>query len=75
MANTVKNYQIWMEGFQYGGDTVKAQLVGEAFGMDFRDAVMRYYNDFPCNTFDPVELSDWKCRLFPSEEEARKSHG
>ena len=71
-------YEIWMEGFLVTGmegTPAPASFVGKAEGIDFPDAVRNWYNNHPTGNFNPETLSDWGCRLFPNEQEARRSFG
>lgn len=69
-------YDIWMEGFHIqGGDPVKAIFLGQAEGNSFEEAVKNWYSQHPSSTFDKERLSDWGCKLYPTEAQARKFMG
>lgn len=67
----MKLFDIWLEGFYYGGDTVKASYIGKMVGYDFRDAVLRWYSRNPSELFDPVYLKEFSRNHFSDEQEAR----
>ena len=71
----MQKFQIWLEGFYYGGDVVTATYLGQMIGYDFRDAVERWYTRHPSPTFDPIMLTEFQCRHYPTEAEARKFAG
>jgi hypothetical protein len=69
-------WDIWAEGFMFSLDErAQASLVGKAEGATFRDACINWYKEHPTTNFNPETLSDWGCRLFPTEAEARRSFG
>ena len=71
-------YDIWMEGFHIqGGGPVQASFLGQSEGKDFKEAVLKWYDEHPIqkHSFNPDTLSDWGCRLYPTEAEARKFMG
>ena len=77
--DTMNSYEIWMEGFLFSGEDERAtaSFVGTSQGVNFRDAVISWYKSHPerLSTFNEEYLTDWGCRLFPTEEEARRSFG
>lgn len=76
MAKREFLFQVWAEGFlctSVEGRPAKAQLLGELLAPDFETACARLLgND---SIFDPKRLTQWGCRLYPSEAEARLSFG
>jgi hypothetical protein len=71
--DTVKLFEVWVEGYQAQGNHGCARLEGQAVAGCFRDAcalVMtgnQYYN--------PAGNTWWGCRLFDNEQDARKAFG
>lgn len=84
-------YKIWVEGWQghvAQGEHGTAQFIGKVEADSFADALMkvRYHKNFHYaplrgtllsekNTFSLERLSDWGCRLFDNEQDARVSFG
>lgn len=75
-------FDIWVEGYCATGGSSTAQLMASNVeGKTFRDAVLNWYNSNPeeiekgWGSFNEKKLSFWGCRVFPTEEEARKSFG
>lgn len=74
-------YEIWMEGFRLNGEGEEAgaNLLGEAEGDTFRDAVTRWLAENPIYKIDfridNGSMSIWGCQLFPSREEAARTFG
>lgn len=75
MSGSMHVYNIWMEGAKFTGGGFQASYVGAAEGKDFKDAVRNWFKKNPSSSFDPVYLTEWGCRLFPSESQARKRFG
>jgi len=77
IGSKMNTYQLWMEGFCLNGENenATASYIGTSEGVDFRDAVIRWYEKHPSSSFNEKYLSDWGCRIFPTEEEARKNFG
>lgn len=71
----MQTYNIWMEGAQFTGGGFQASYVGAAEGSNFREAVRNWFKNNPSINFDSNNLTEWGCRLFPSEAQARKSFG
>ncbi len=69
-----QKWEIWAEGYRATGESSRAQRVGEAWGITFKQACQRFYAETDDN-YDPNRNTYWGCRLFPSEAEARKSFG
>jgi hypothetical protein len=81
-------YKIWIEGWSATGGSSDASFIGEVEAESFREACLtvRYHDKFhyvPARgqllskqkTFNAEGLTDWGCRLFDNEEDARKSFG
>lgn len=71
-------YDIWMEGFHIqGGGPTPASFVGQSEGETFKDAVIAWYEKNPLrkHSFNPDNLTDWGCRLFDNETDARRNFG
>ena len=70
-------YNIWVEGFIINGSHAYASYVGFMEGKDFRDAVIKWYNKHPGRAlnFNEKYLTDWGCRLYPTESEVRRIFG
>lgn len=68
-------YQIWMEGCRMNGGGFNANYVGSAVGDNFREAVLNWFKYHPSSSFDSRQLTEWGCRLYSNEMDARKSFG
>jgi hypothetical protein len=83
-------YQIWREGYEAGGKYVKAELIGEAEGLDFNDACdnfaegrgkafVTFPEPFKVNYRKAGEYEKepvyWCSRLFDNEKDARELYG
>ncbi len=70
-------FDIWMEGFRLSGEEEAgtASFVGRAEGNTFREAVLNWYKEHPNPNFSSEHLTDWGCRLYATEAEARKTFG
>ena len=67
-----------MEGFHIqGGGPEPASFLGQSEGETFREAVLKWYDEHPLrkHDFNPDQLSDWGCRLFDNEKDARRFMG
>ena len=73
----MKKYEIWIEGYICQGDRGRAEFLGTQEAESFHEAVKRFYAQHKPNltTFDPNTLTDWGCRLFDNEADARKLNG
>jgi len=67
----IKEYDVWMEGYSITGNSAPACLLGTLKAGSFQEA---------CDTllehdtlYNSMNLSRWGCRLYPSEEQARKN--
>ncbi len=77
-TGVMKSYELWMEGFEVTGSSSKAEFLGCYTAPSFRDAVLKWneeQSDYDHYFVDPDSLSYWGCRIFDSEQEARKSFG
>ena len=86
-----KEYDIWSEGYQVTGNESGAMFLGKETGRNFQDACMKHflrseleqrekytesdYYDTKRWDYNPNSNTFWGCRLFETEEEARKSFG
>jgi len=71
-------YDIWMEGFMFSMDErAEASYLGQSEGATFKDAVIAWYEKNPLrkHSFNPDNLTDWGCRLFDNEVDARRNFG
>lgn len=78
----MKEYEIWIEGFNATGESATAKKLGEFEGESFIDACNRNKEKLglDLNDDDTMRLFDgrpciWACRLFDNETDARKSFG
>lgn len=72
----MKEYEIWSEGFAATGECAGAHLLGKYNAETWDDAVRMYMQDNPKRiTVDSRGYTDWGCRLFDNETDARKSFG
>ena len=70
-------FTIWCEGYKNDKKQGTAYRVGSLLAKDFPTACAswaRYHPAFGRN-YNPKRNTYWGCRLFPTEAEARKSHG
>lgn len=81
MTTTIKSiHDIWMEGYLASGmDGIPAHASFEGCypGETFAEACQAWANakSERAQYFDADRLSYWGCRLFPTEEKARKQFG
>lgn len=76
--NAPKEYQVWREGYSATGDTQPAALVGTAMATSWqeaRDMVYAQQSEADQRHWNKFKTTIWGCRLFRTEEEARKSFG
>lgn len=72
----MEEYEIWVEGFAVTGQHAQASLLSKEKGTSWLDAVSRYMEKNPGRIrIDERGFTDWGCRLFKTEAEARKSFG
>lgn len=77
MAEELKEYEIWVEGYRANGDRGHAVIFGKESGTSFKDACERFadkHSWFKIR-FDAYRMTYWGCRLFDNEVDARKSFG
>lgn len=74
-------WDIWSEGYRATGEHATAKLVASGIEAEtFQDAVLQWA-DSPAawedmdRHFNRETLVYWNCRFFPTEDEARRSHG
>lgn len=67
------NFDVWSEGYAATGESGGAVYHGQATAASFREACVKVLGRN--ELFDPTRLTYWGCRLFPTEEEARRSFG
>lgn len=72
----MKEWEIWSEGFEIQGNIATADLLGKENAETWDDAVKKYMDKHPGKiTADSRGYTDWGCRLFDNETDARKSFG
>ncbi len=78
----MKSYELWMEGYVINGNRGTAQFLGCYTASSFRNAVLIYFDleylekdELETDMIDIDTLSYWGCRIFDSEQEARKTFG
>ena len=73
----MKTFEIWSEGYAENVGSTPAFQWRNTAGETFRDAVLAYAdaNSEFKEALDPVALTVWGCRLFPTEAEARVLFG
>lgn len=75
----MKKFEIWTEGYAATGEHQPASKMGEAEGETFRDAVLKFMENYSPrkrrDDFNAERLTYWGCRLFDNEADARKSNG
>lgn len=72
----LKEFEIWVEGYAASGERSGASLLAKQKGETWVDAVSRYMEKNPNRiTIDSRGFTDWGCRLFDNEADARKSFG
>jgi hypothetical protein len=76
----MKKYEIWVEGFSVTGQHEKASLLDTIMAESWDDAVKKYMELNPgridIRTLNGKKIyTDWGCKLFDNEKDARKSFG
>jgi hypothetical protein len=72
----MKTFQIWVEGYAVTGNRSGATLLGTYQAESWDEAVQKYMTDNPGRLdVDSRGYTDWGCRLFDNEADARKSFG
>lgn len=76
----MKKFEIWCEGYVVIGNSAGANLLGTETANTWDEAVGKYMKKNP-DRIDVRETNgvktytDWGCRLFDNETDARKSFG
>lgn len=73
VQRSVRRWEIWREGYRVTGNEATAEKVGEEEAETFAEACAKLYEGI--DTFNSVRLTDWGCRLFDNENDARKNFG
>lgn len=77
----LREFEIWMEGWQDNGNHEKARLLGKGVGLSFHEAVLNLKEQL-----GPHKTSDWRqwpdgtwhsylCTFYDNEADARKGFG
>lgn len=76
-SETMREFEIWIEGYIALGGAGEARLLGRASARDFHDAVASFQRANPevLTKAEAQELKCWGCRLFDNEADARKFAG
>ena len=70
-------WEIWCEGWRATGGEGGAYHVANVEAETFQDACDLYakYTEAWAKTYDSKKLSNWGCRLYDNEEDAKKAFG
>lgn len=71
-------FEVWTEGYACTGQSAKAQYRGKFRGETFKDAVIAFRDTLSKEraAYINIEgLTDWGCRFFDNETDARKAFG
>ena len=73
----METYNIWMEGYVATGEYGTHSLLGTSKGNTFKEAVVKWVSNHPDykSLFDENRLTIWGCKLYPTEEEAKRTFG
>jgi hypothetical protein len=72
----MKEFEIWVEGYAVTGNREKASLLGKEIAETWDEAVCAYMNKNPDRIRKDFRgYTNWGCRLFDNETDARKSFG
>lgn len=72
----MKQFDVWMEGFQVMEGQSPAKFLGTYFGKNFLDACKKAAKHHPeYGEYDSEENSIYGCRLFNNELLARRNFG
>jgi hypothetical protein len=74
----MKEYEIWMEGYQATGQQAGASFVGVSEGRNFKDACKKFYQTQSKTEqayYDVKDNTYWGCGLFPTQSQAIRSFG
>jgi len=69
-------YQVWMEGFMITGmegEPARAHLLGEYEADSFKEACIKACGK--SSSFNEERLTEWGCKLYDNERDARKTFG
>jgi hypothetical protein len=69
----MKKYTIWREGFHVMEGKAGASFVAEIEADSFQEACDKHFQGQ--DLYDSKRLTEWGCRLFEKEKDARKSFG
>lgn len=80
MADKMKTYDIWSEGYRIMCEYSDAHIMGKGQGNSFREACIQCFNSRPKDpewafNFNEEKLTFWGCKLFDNETDARKNFG
>lgn len=72
-------YPLWIEGYEATGNSATASYSGTFEGKSFSDACDNWVKSTGSKTYSPgdgnLRPSDWACKIFENELDARKSFG
>lgn len=76
----MRKFEIWCEGYIITGNSADASFLGTEMAETWDEAVQKYMDKNPnridVRDVDGVKIyTDWGCRLFDNEIDARKSFG
>ncbi len=75
-VRTTPKINLWCEGYAATGQSSKATFCGEFEAVDLKDAVRQYKKSrYDTNVIDVENLTEWGCRFFDNEADARRSYG
>lgn len=79
IQETVREFEVWVEGYIATGERGTAQFLGKFPGETFRDAVIAYkdseLDEYTKGLVDINKLSIWGCRLYDNEQDAKRNFG
>ena len=91
ILGTIREFEIWAEGYSASGESGTAQMIGKGLGSTFDEAVKDYMGKNPNHGINEnvrnryisdesynkrrSNWSIWACCLFDNEADARKSFG
>lgn len=74
----MNEYEIWCAGWIATGNREQASFIAKSWGIDFKDAVVRYVNTLPedeQHLYNLDWMKVWGCQLHDNETDARKVYG
>lgn len=76
-VDSIKDFDIWCEGFVATGERGHATLLGHSKGEDLKDACVNYakQNKEFARYFNENTMAYWGCQIYDNETDARKSFG